>query len=109
MSDSIGNINDNPTAYRDNDVDASPAKNNGVDTTNIDLLMDVHLRVTVELGRTKMQLRQILELQHGSVIELDRLAGDPVDIYVNERLFAKGEVIVVDDKFGVRITDIIAS
>lgn len=75
---------------------------------NINLLMDVSLRVSVELGRTKMQLRQVLELQQGSVVELDRLAGDPVDIFVNERLFAKGEVIVVDDKFGVRITEIIS-
>lgn len=76
---------------------------------NINLLMDVYLRVTVELGRTKMQLRQVLELQQGSVVELDRLAGDPVDVYVNERLFARGEVIVVDDKFGVRITEIISA
>lgn len=75
---------------------------------NINLLMDVSLRVSVELGRTKMQLRQVLELQQGSVVELDRLAGDPVDIFVNERLFARGEVIVVDDKFGVRITEIIS-
>jgi flagellar motor switch protein FliN len=78
-------------------------------STNIDLLMDVHLRVTVELGRTRLQLRQVLELQQGSVVELDRLAGDPVDIYVNERLFARGEVIVVDDKFGVRITELVST
>ena len=71
---------------------------------NIDLLMDVFLKVTVELGRTRMQLRQVLELQQGSVVELDRLAGDAVDVYVNERLLARGEVIVVDDKFGVRVT-----
>ena len=71
---------------------------------NIDLLMDVSLRITVELGRTHLSLRQVLDLQQGSVIELDRLAGDPVDVYINERLFAQGEVIVVDDKFGVRIT-----
>jgi len=75
---------------------------------NIDLLMDVFLKVTVELGRTRMQLRQVLELQQGSVVELDRLAGDPVDVYVNERLLARGEVIVVDDKFGVRITELIS-
>ena len=75
--------------------------------SNIDLLMDVSLRITVELGRTYMTLRQVLDLQQGSVIELDRLAGDPVDIYINERLFAQGEVIVVDDKFGVRITKLV--
>jgi flagellar motor switch protein FliN/FliY len=77
--------------------------------SNIDLLMDVSLRVTVELGRTRMQLARILELQHGSVVELDRLAGDPVDVLVNDRLVARGEVVVVDDKFGVRITEMVSS
>jgi flagellar motor switch protein FliN/FliY len=76
--------------------------------SNIDLLMDVSLRVTVELGRTRMKLAQILELQHGSVVELDRLAGDPVDIFVNDRMVAHGEVVVVDDKFGVRITAMVS-
>ena len=76
---------------------------------NIDLLMDVSMRVTVELGRTRMQLSQILELQHGSVVELDRLAGDPVDVFVNDVMVARGEVVVVDDKFGVRITEMISS
>jgi flagellar motor switch protein FliN/FliY len=78
-------------------------------STNIDLLMDVSMRVTVELGRTRMQLAQILELQHGSVIELDRLAGDPVDVFVNDCMVARGEVVVVDDKFGVRITEMVSS
>jgi flagellar motor switch protein FliN len=78
-------------------------------TNNIDLLMDVALRVTVELGRTRMLLSQILELQHGSVVELDRLAGDPVDILVNDCMVARGEVVVVDDKFGVRITEMVSA
>jgi len=77
--------------------------------SNIDLLMDVSLRVTVELGRTRMQLAQILELQHGSVVELDRLAGDLVDVFVNDCMVARGEVVVVDDKFGVRITEMVSS
>jgi flagellar motor switch protein FliN/FliY len=76
---------------------------------NIDLLMDVFMKVTVELGRTRMQLRQVLELQQGSVVELDRLAGDAVDVFVNDRLLARGEVIVVDDKFGVRITELVSA
>lgn len=76
---------------------------------NIDLLMDVSMRVTVELGRTRMQLAQILELQHGSVVELDRLAGDPVDVIVNDCMVAHGEVVIVDDKFGVRITEMVSS
>lgn len=75
--------------------------------SNIDLLLDVSLRVTVELGRTRMKLAQILELQHGSVVELDRLAGDPVDIFINDRMVAHGEVVVVDDKFGVRVTEMV--
>ena len=76
---------------------------------NIDLLLDVSMHVTVELGRTNMQLAQVLELQHGSVVELDRLAGDPVDIIVNDCMVARGEVVIVDDKFGVRITEMVPS
>jgi flagellar motor switch protein FliN len=113
MSDQFGTMNGMSIPGM-GDSFISNNNNNGQDqvqdpTGNINLLMDVFLRVTVELGRTKMQLRQVLELQQGSVVELDRLAGDPVDVYVNERLFARGEVIVVDDKFGVRITEIISS
>lgn len=76
---------------------------------SIEMLMDVPLTVTIELGRTEMTLRQALDLQHGSVVELDRLAGDPVDVFVNERLIAKGEVVVVDDKFAVRITELVSN
>jgi flagellar motor switch protein FliN/FliY len=77
--------------------------------TSLDMLMDVPLKITVELGRSQMTLRHTLELVQGSVIELDRLAGDPVDIFVNDRLLARGEVVVVDDKFAVRITELIDS
>ncbi len=80
-----------------------------VSANNIDLLLDVSMRVTVELGRTRMQLAHILELQQGSVVELDRLAGDPVDIMVNDCMVARGEVVIVDDKFGVRITEMVSS
>lgn len=97
---------DNPENFF-SDIPGSISGKPGNRSTNIDLLMDVNLRITVELGRTYMTLRQVLELQQGAVIELDRLAGDPVDIFINERLFAQGEVIVVDDKFGVRITRLI--
>ena len=74
----------------------------------INMLMDVNLLFTVELGRTQMPIKHVLELQKGSVVELDRVAGEPVDVYVNEHLMARGEVVVVDDKFGVRITELIA-
>lgn len=76
--------------------------------TNIGLIMDVPLQVTVELGRTKKLIRDILELSPGSVVELDKLAGEPVDVLVNGKLIAKGEVVVIDENFGVRITDIIS-
>ena len=74
---------------------------------NIDLILDVALRVTVELGRATMSIREVLELGPGSVVELDRLAGEPVDILVNDHLIARGEVVVVDENFGVRVTEII--
>lgn len=75
---------------------------------NLDLLMDVPLKVTVELGRTKRTIKDILDLSSGSIIELDKLAGEPVDVLVNEKLIAKGEVVVIDENFGVRVTDIIS-
>ncbi|MFB5266579.1 flagellar motor switch phosphatase FliY [Paenibacillus enshidis] len=79
-----------------------------VDETNLGLLMDIPLKVTVELGRTQKQIRDILELSQGSIIELDKLAGEPVDILVNNKLIAKGEVVVIDENFGVRVTDIVS-
>ncbi|MCA0969131.1 flagellar motor switch phosphatase FliY [Halobacillus litoralis] len=75
---------------------------------NLDMLMDIPLKVTVELGRTRRTIKEILELSAGSVIELDKLAGEPVDIHVNEKLMAKGEVVVIDENFGVRVTDILS-
>ena len=77
------------------------------DAQNIGLLMDVPLQITVELGRTSKKIREILEFGQGSIIELDKLAGEPVDILVNGKNIAKGEVVVIDESFGVRITDII--
>lgn len=78
------------------------------ETKNLSMLMDIPLQVTVELGRTKRSVKDILELSSGSIIELDKLAGEPVDILVNSRLIAKGEVVVIDENFGVRVTDIMS-
>ena len=75
---------------------------------NLNLLMDIPLKVTVELGRTKKMIKEILEFTQGSIIELDKLAGEPVDILVNNKLIAKGEVVVIDENFGVRVTDIVS-
>ena len=79
-----------------------------VNAANISLIQDVPLQVTVELGRTKKSIREILEFSTGSIIELDKLAGEPVDIHVNGQLTAKGEVVVIDENFGVRITEIVS-
>ncbi|MBW8350504.1 flagellar motor switch phosphatase FliY [Bacillus sp. IITD106] len=78
------------------------------ETKNLDMLLDIPLQVTVELGKTKKSVKEILELGAGSIIELDKLAGEPVDILVNSRLIAKGEVVVIDENFGVRVTDIVS-
>ncbi|KFL44345.1 flagellar motor switch protein FliN [Lysinibacillus sp. BF-4] len=75
---------------------------------NLNMLLDIPLQVTVELGRTKRSVKEILELSGGSIIELDKLAGEPVDILVNSRLIATGEVVVIDENFGVRITDVLS-
>ncbi|MEC1554588.1 flagellar motor switch phosphatase FliY [Bacillus haynesii] len=75
---------------------------------NLDMLMDIPLSVTVELGRTNRSVKEVLELSTGSIIELDKLAGEPVDILVNQRVVAKGEVVVIDENFGVRVTDILS-
>ena len=79
-----------------------------VNAANISLIQDVPLQVTVELGRTKKSIREILEFSTGSIIELDKLAGEPVDIHVNGQLTAKGEVVVIDENFGVRNTEIVS-
>ncbi|KIL50481.1 flagellar motor switch protein [Jeotgalibacillus alimentarius] len=78
------------------------------ESRNLNLLLDIPLQVTVELGRTKRSVQEILELTSGSIIELDKLAGEPVDILVNNRLIAKGEVVVIEENFGVRLTDIVS-
>jgi flagellar motor switch protein FliN len=75
---------------------------------NLTMLMGVNLQLTVELGRTQMMVSDILDLQKGSVIELDRIAGEAVDVFVNNSLVARGDVVVVDDKFGVRITELVS-
>ncbi len=79
----------------------------GSSEKNLSLLLDVPLRVTVELGRTEMSIREVLSLGPGSVVELSKVAGEVVDILVNGKLIAHGEVVVIDDMFGVRVTDIV--
>jgi flagellar motor switch protein FliN len=86
-------------------LDGSSANLNS--TNDIDLVMDVPVQVTVELGRAKMQIRNLLALTYGSVIELDILAGEPLEVVVNGCLVAQGEVVIVNDRYGIRLTDIV--
>lgn len=76
--------------------------------SNLEMLMDLEMPITIELGRTRMAIKRILELGQGSVVELEKLSGDPVDVFINDRKFAEGEVVVVDENFGVRITEIVS-
>lgn len=75
---------------------------------NLDVILDVPVTISMEVGSTKISIRNLLQLNQGSVIELDRLAGEPMDVLVNKTLIARGEVVVVNDKFGLRLTDIIS-
>lgn len=75
---------------------------------NLELLLDIPLEITAELGRTRMIINDLLQLGQGSVIELNKLAGEPLEILVNQKLIARGEVVVVNEKFGIRLTDIIS-
>ncbi len=82
-------------------------REDGKDLGEIEKLMDLRLQIVIELGRTSMFIKDILKLSPGSIIELDKLSGDPVDIYVNDKIFAEGEVVVIDENFGVRITNLV--
>jgi len=105
----------NPHLKKSNHVEVAPAqfpaftegaKTGDVSSSNLDLIMDIGLQLSVELGRTKRKIKEILKMTNGSIIELDKVAGEPVDILINGRLLAKGEVIIIDENFGVRVTDI---
>ena len=90
---------------------AAPSQTQETDNlhSGIDLLGDVDLHVKIELGRTHMLVEDVLRLTDGSIVELDKLAGDPVDVYVNDRLIARGEVLVLNDNFCIRISEIVAN
>lgn len=94
-----------PVQFSSFDVSASA----NAEPNNLNMLMDIPLQVTVELGRTKRTVKEILGVSQGSIIELDKLAGEPVDILVNDKLIAVGEVVVIDENFGVRVTDILST
>jgi flagellar motor switch protein FliN/FliY len=99
-------------------AEGNPAAGLGADSSHqrtpqppvqsLDFILDVPLKVTVELGRARMAIREILQLAQGSVVELTKFAGEPLEVLVNDKLIARGEVVVVNEKFGIRLTDIIS-
>jgi flagellar motor switch protein FliN/FliY len=96
-------VNVQPTTFQPFD----PAVTSLVQRENINLIKDVPLEVTVELGRTKKSISDILEFAPGTIVELNKIAGEPVDVYVNGKYVARGEVVVIEESFGVRITEVI--
>ncbi|MCE1249403.1 MAG: flagellar motor switch protein FliN [Comamonadaceae bacterium] len=90
-----------------NPVRSSAAQGGDVPVSDINMVLDIPVQLSVELGRTKVPIKYILQLAQGSVVELDALAGEPMDVLVNGYLIAQGEVVVVNDKFGIRLTDVV--
>ena len=90
------------------EVKAGDSSLNKLKVQNLDFILDIPLKVTVELGRTKVLVKDLLQMGQGSVLELDKLSGEPLEILVNGKLVAKGEVVVINEKFGARLTDIIS-
>lgn len=100
-------MSENSEALNNTLVQPNPAGSE-TDNEKMDLILDIPVTVTVEIGRTKMTIRNLLQLNQGGIVALDRLAGEPLDVLVNGTLVAHGEVVVVNDKFGVRLTDIVS-
>lgn len=101
-----GAITETPAAAFDDleDTSGGPAANEA----NLDVILDIPVTISMEIGRTHISIRNLLQLNQGSVVELDRLAGEPMDVLVNGTLVAHGEVVVVNEKFGIRLTDVIS-
>ena len=98
------------TAFEDIDIanEQSSSSESLNDELNLDVILDVPVTLSMEIGRTQINIRNLLQLNQGSVVELDRFAGEPLDILVNGTLIAHGEVVVINDKFGIRLTDVIS-
>ena len=90
-------------------VTSSPLQDAVTDSRNLDVIMDIPVRISMEVGNTSISIRKLLELSRGSVVQLNRLAGEPLDVLVNGTLVAHGEVVVVDEKFGIRLTDVVST
>ena len=103
-----GAISEQPMPAGDASAVAGGAARAGSTVQSLDFILDIPLKVSVELGRTRLAIRDILQLSQGSVVELSKFAGEPLEVLVNDRLIARGEVVVVNEKFGIRLTDIIS-
>jgi flagellar motor switch protein FliN/FliY len=88
--------------------DVNEPKSGDVDRKSLEFILDIPLQLTVELGRTKLLVKDVLQLNQGSVVELTKLAGEPLDVFVNSKLVARGEAVVVNDKFGIRLVDVVS-
>ena len=110
--DDLDDIGDVGSLDADADEDAGEGAEAAVglkeETRNLDLILDIPLTVTVELGRSRMLINDLLQLSQGSVVELTKLVGEPLEVLVNQKLVARGEVVVVNEKFGIRLTDIVS-
>lgn len=99
---------DYPPADLESLMPAGGVAGNGADDVNLDVILDVPVTISVEIGRTQIPIRQLLQYNQGSVIELDRHVGEPLDVLVNNTLIAHGEVVMIDDQFGIRLTDVVS-
>ena len=107
--DDIGDIDETDEEGDNLGGDEGAATTGGEGSKSLDLILDIPLTVAVELGRSKMLINDLLQLGQGSVIELTKLVGEPLEVLVNQKLVARGEVVVVNEKFGVRLTDIVST
>ena len=107
---SSGNVNSQNNAPSDKKYEFSDLSNSNSSKSagNLDFLLDIPLEITIELGRTRMLINELLKLGQGSVIELSKFAGETLDVLANQRMIAKGEVVVINDKYGIRLTEIIS-
>ena len=102
-------MEENMSANKDQTADGnSVSGDSDAERAELDFILDIPLELSVELGKTKMLVNDLLQLGQGSIVELNKLAGEPLEVYINRKLVAKGEVVVVNEKFGVRLTDIIS-
>lgn len=108
VAKALGGMSEDQISELADNVQAGDDSLNKLRVQNLDFILDIPLNVSVELGRTKVIIKDLLQLGQGSVLELDKLAGEPLEVLVNGKLVARGEVVVVNEKFGIRLTDIVS-